>query len=159
MTLIHRLAVVAAIVAAIAAPTASCQTVEKDGVQVRVTPTSIPCEPGTLIFGMFKCAPAEEQGILVHVRSDPPWDFDEYVVEVRYTDSKGSHSIIKTVPAKYPITTDAPMFDTGWRTVGFNTGRVHTDSLPGITITSIRVTKAPAPVIISVGDTRFSGPP
>ena len=48
--------------------------------------------------------------------------------------------------------------DDGWRSVGFNIGRVAVGAMSGITVESVAVAKVPAPVVITVGRSHFGAP-
>lgn len=123
-----------------------------------VAPLGIPCESGDLIFGLFSCPPVEQQGVLVHVRSDD-WrtgSHEEYAVTIIYRTAAGERRTA-TATAKRERSFGKE-WDDGWRAVGFNVGRMATGPLSGITVESVAVSKVAKPVVITVGASTFGEP-
>lgn len=118
----------------------------------------IPCEPGDTVLGLFFCPPVEAQGVLVHVRSDD-WrtgEHDSYSVTITYRTASGERKTASgTVKREREFGKE---WDDGWRTVGFNVGRVATGPLSGITVESVAVAKVPKPAVITVGKTEIGAP-
>lgn len=137
---------------------ANAQVLRQGDTEAIVAPMGIPCEPGSTILGFFPCPPVEAQGVLVSVRADG-WSaatFDTYSVTVNYRTVGGEK---KTATATVRRERDfGKDWDDGWRTVGFNIGRVAVGPLSGITVESVAVAKVPAPVVITVGETRIEAP-
>lgn len=137
---------------------ADAQVLRQGDTEAIVAPLGIPCEPGDRMLGSFPCPPVEAQGVLVHVRSDDwAWGlFDSYAVTVNYRTAAGEKkSSTLTVKRERDFGKD---WDAGWRSVGFNIGRVAVGLLSGITVESVAVAKAPAPVVITVGRTDIGAP-
>lgn len=152
----------------------NAQVLRQGDTEAIVAPLGVPCEPGSLIFGLFPCPPVEAQGVLIHVRADD-WRtgaWDSYSVTVRYRTAircetltsfppqekcygDESKTATATVKRKRDFGAD---WDDGWRAIGFNIGRVATGLLAGITVESVAVAKVPVPVVITVGETRIGAP-
>lgn len=103
-------------------------------IEVHQVPFVPPCEPGTLLFGISRCPPVEEQGIFVHVKASG--EFEAYEVTVDYRTASGE---MKTAVEKVPRRNDD-----GYHTAVFLIGRVKTGGMPGITIDGVSVKKLPS---------------
>lgn len=134
---------------------AEAQVLRQGETEAIVAPLGIPCEPGDLVLGMFPCAPVEAQGVLIHVRSDD-WrtgTHESYSVTITYRTSSGERRTATCGgdnPCPKRERTFGKEWDDGWRTVGFNIGRLATGPLSGITVESVAVAKVQAPVVIKV---------
>lgn len=134
------------------------QVLRQGDTEAIVAPLGIPCEPGDQIFGLFTCPPIEQQGVLVHVRSDD-WrtgSHEEYAVTLTYRTAAGER---RTATATAKRERDfGKEWDDGWRAVGFNVGRMATGPLLGISVESVAISKVAKPVVITVGASMFGEP-
>lgn len=134
------------------------QVLRQGDAEAIVAPLGIPCEPGEQVFGLFPCPPVEQQGVLVHVRSDD-WrtgSHESYSVTITYRTATGERKMATSVVKRER--NFGKEWDDGWRAVGFNVGRMATGPLSGITVESVAVSKVAKPVVITLGKTEI-GPP
>lgn len=126
---------------------ADAQIYRQGDTEIIVAPLGIPCEPGDMTFGFFPCPPVERQGLLVHVRA--PGEFDAYAVTVTYRTAAGeTKTATGVVKRERNPALQGP--DDGWRSIGFQIGRVAVGPLSGIKVESVAVAKVPAPTVIAI---------
>lgn len=138
----------------------ACAQAGKSGdMEFVIVPFGIPCDESlqSKILGM-PCPPAEEQGAMIHVRSEAA-NFDAFRITVVSLDGSGTR--VTTQFSDRPVD--------GFATAAFRIGRLQTTDFTNgtviLTVTAEKVKKTGevaavfAPPVITIGETKWGPPP